>query len=122
MKLFEHPDFEQAIIRAAAHFRSRGLREAIIEKGYFVNETLRIITGEAGSKVIFKGGTSLSKGCNLIQRFSEDTPATTTTSSASSTARKSWPCCVPKNALPSRPITTASAGRILPKATCRRRT
>ena len=32
MKLFEHPDFEQAIIRAADHFRPRGLREAIIEK------------------------------------------------------------------------------------------
>jgi Nucleotidyl transferase AbiEii toxin, Type IV TA system/DDE_Tnp_1-associated len=26
----------------------------------------------AGDKVIFKGGTSLSKGWNLIQRFSED--------------------------------------------------
>ena len=31
MRLLEHPDFEQAIIRAAEHFRSRGLREAIIE-------------------------------------------------------------------------------------------
>lgn len=72
MKLFEHPDFEQAIIRAAEHFRSRGLREAIIEKDYFVTEALRIIEQEAGSKVIFKGGTSLSKGWNLIQRFSED--------------------------------------------------
>jgi len=72
MKLFEHPDFEQAIIRAADHFRPRGLREAIIEKDYFVTEALRIIEQEAGSKVIFKGGTSLSKGWNLIQRFSED--------------------------------------------------
>ena len=42
MKLFEHPDFEQAIIRAAEHFRPRGLREAIIEKDYFVTEALRI--------------------------------------------------------------------------------
>lgn len=72
MKLFEHPDFEQAIIRAAEHFRSRGLRESIIEKDYFVTEALRIIEREAGDKVIFKGGTSLSKGWNLIQRFSED--------------------------------------------------
>src|SRR5271154_2537657 len=72
MRLFEHPDFEQAIIRTAAHFRSRGLREAIIEKDYFVSETLRIIASDAGSKIIFKGGTSLSKGWNLIQRFSED--------------------------------------------------
>lgn len=72
MKLFEHPDFEQAVIRAAEHFRPRGLREAIIEKDYFVTEALRIIEQAAGGKVIFKGGTSLSKGWNLIQRFSED--------------------------------------------------
>jgi hypothetical protein len=73
VKLFEHPDFEQAIIRAAEHFRPRGLREAIIEKDYFVTEALRIIEQHAGSKIIFKGGTSLSKGWNLIQRFSEET-------------------------------------------------
>jgi hypothetical protein len=72
MKLFEHPDFEQAIIRAAEHFRTRGLREAIIEKDYYVTEALRIIENTAGGKVIFKGGTSQSKGWNLIQRFSED--------------------------------------------------
>ncbi len=72
MKLFEHPDFEQAVIRAAEHFRPRGLREAIIEKDYFVTEALRIIEQAAGPKVIFKGGTSLSKGWGLIQRFSED--------------------------------------------------
>jgi len=35
-------------------------------------EVLRIIAATAGDKVIFKGGTSLSKGWNLIQRFSED--------------------------------------------------
>jgi hypothetical protein len=72
MRLFEHPDFEQAVIRAAEHFRPRGLREAIIEKDYFVTEALRIIERQAGDRVIFKGGTSLSKGWNLIQRFSED--------------------------------------------------
>ena len=72
MKLFEHPDFEQAIIRAAEYFGGQGLRPAIIEKDYFVTESLRIIARTAGDKVIFKGGTSLSKGWNLIQRFSED--------------------------------------------------
>ena len=72
MKLFEHPDFGQAILRAAEHFSSQGLRPAIIEKDYYVTEALRIIAATAGDKVIFKGGTSLSKGWNLIQRFSED--------------------------------------------------
>jgi len=72
VQLFEHPDFDQAILRAAEHFRSQGLRPAIIEKDYYVTEALRIISQTAGDKVIFKGGTSLSKGWNLIQRFSED--------------------------------------------------
>ena len=72
MKLFDHPDFEQAVLRAQDHFRSRGLRPAIIEKDYFVTEALRILAGAVGDKIIFKGGTSLSKGWNLIQRFSED--------------------------------------------------
>src|SRR3984957_267205 len=72
MKLFEHPEFEQAIVRAAEHFRPQGMRPAIIEKDYYVTEALRIISIAAGDKVIFKGGTSLSKGWNLIQRFSED--------------------------------------------------
>jgi Nucleotidyl transferase AbiEii toxin, Type IV TA system len=72
LKLFEHPDFEQAIIRADEHFHSSGMREAVIEKDYYVTEALRIIQQIAGDKVIFKGGTSLSKGWNIIQRFSED--------------------------------------------------
>ena len=32
MKLFEHPEFEQLVLRANEHFRSRRLRPAIIEK------------------------------------------------------------------------------------------
>jgi len=72
MRLFEHPDFEQAVLRAEEHYGSRGLRPAIIEKDYYVTEALRCIAKSAGDKVIFKGGTSLSKGWNLIERFSED--------------------------------------------------
>jgi Nucleotidyl transferase AbiEii toxin, Type IV TA system len=71
VKLFEHADFEQSILRAAEHFRARGLRPAIIEKDYYVTEALRIVAG-GGDRIIFKGGTSLAKGWNLIQRFSED--------------------------------------------------
>jgi hypothetical protein len=53
MKLYEHPDFEQAILRAAEHFGGRGLRPAVIEKDYYVTEALRIISVTAGDKVIF---------------------------------------------------------------------
>lgn len=72
MRLFEHRDFEQAVLQASEHFRPQGLRPALIEKDYYVTEGLRIIASTAGDKVIFKGGTSLSKGWNLIRRFSED--------------------------------------------------
>lgn len=72
MRLCEHADFQQAILQAAEHFRDRRLRPAIIEKDYYVTEALRIIATIAGDRVIFKGGTSLAKGWNLIGRFSED--------------------------------------------------
>ena len=69
MRLFEHEDFEQAMLRAAEH---HGLSEQFIEKDYYITEILRISVAELGEKVIFKGGTSLSKGWGLIRRFSED--------------------------------------------------
>jgi hypothetical protein len=72
MRLCEHKDFDQAILAAEQHFQARRLRPAIIEKDYYVTEALRIIAEAAGNKVIFKGGTSLAKGWNLIERFSED--------------------------------------------------
>lgn len=72
MRLFERRDFDQAVIQASEHFSARGLRPALVEKDYYVTEALRIIAAAYGDKVIFKGGTSLSKGWNLIRRFSED--------------------------------------------------
>ena len=72
MRLCEHPEFEQAILAASEHFKDRGLRPAFIEKDYFVTEALRIVAQTLEQEAIFKGGTSLSKGWNLIQRFSED--------------------------------------------------
>jgi hypothetical protein len=72
MRLCEHGEFEQAILRAAEHWKNRGLRPAIIEKDYYVTEALRELALAAGEHLIFKGGTSLSKGWGLIDRFSED--------------------------------------------------
>jgi hypothetical protein len=43
MRLFEHRDFGQAVIRAVGNFRPRGLRPAIIERDYCVTEVLRAI-------------------------------------------------------------------------------
>lgn len=72
MKLFEHPDFDQAVLAAKDHFAALSLPESFIEKDYYVTEALRLIAARFPSQVIFKGGTSLSKGWNLIGRFSED--------------------------------------------------
>ena len=43
MKLFQHADFEQAVLQAAEHFRARRLRPVVIEKDYYVTEALRSI-------------------------------------------------------------------------------
>jgi predicted nucleotidyltransferase component of viral defense system len=72
MKLFESPDFYDAIIAATAHFQGAGLTEQLIEKDYYVTEALRVIATLYPTQVVFKGGTSLSKGWKLIDRFSED--------------------------------------------------
>lgn len=69
VRLFEHEEFPQAILRAAAEL---GVSEQFVEKDYYVTEILRIVVAELGDKVMFKGGTSLSKGWALITRFSED--------------------------------------------------
>lgn len=69
VRLFEHREFEQAMLQAAQHF---GVGEQFVEKDYYVTEILRIVVSQLGDKAMFKGGTSLSKGWGLISRFSED--------------------------------------------------
>ncbi len=64
----EDPQFEQLLAIVA---RDRGIAEALIEKDYWVTHTLWALH-ETGLDIWFKGGTSLSKGFGLIQRFSED--------------------------------------------------
>lgn len=54
-----------------------GLPPIVIEKDLWVTVLLHILFGENGSKgILFKGDTSLSKGFNLIDRFSEDIDVT----------------------------------------------
>ncbi len=51
----------------------KGLPTAVIEKDWWVTLTLRIIFNmDLAPHLLFKGGTSLSKGWNLIDRFSEE--------------------------------------------------
>src|SRR5438093_28124 len=55
VKLFEHADFEQSILRAAEHFRARGFRAATIEKDYYVTEALRSVAGGGAAEVANRG-------------------------------------------------------------------
>jgi len=50
-----------------------GLPSYSIEKDAWVTLVLRMLfTSVLSDQIVFKGGTSLSKGYNLIERFSED--------------------------------------------------
>lgn len=44
---------------------------AVVEKDYYVTMILKLLSGKA-EKCVFKGGTSLSKGFHVLNRFSED--------------------------------------------------
>jgi hypothetical protein len=67
---FVHEDAEFAdLVRIVA--ANTQLTRGLIEKDYWVTHTLWALR-ELGLEVWFKGGTSLSKGFGLIQRFSED--------------------------------------------------
>ena len=69
--LNEHPEFED-MVRAAAE--RLGMLPALVVKDYWVIRVLRAVAQDATlqGRVLFKGGTSLSKGWGLIDRFSED--------------------------------------------------
>lgn len=53
--------------------RQLGLPAVAIEKDWWLVHTLAVVFSmECAPHLLFKGGTSLSKGWNLIERFSED--------------------------------------------------
>jgi len=53
--------------------RNLGLMPFAVEKDWWVVHSLAVIyTMDCAGSLVFKGGTSLSKGWNLIERFSED--------------------------------------------------
>jgi len=64
----EDREFGQ-LVRIVA--RATGIAPALIENDYWVTHTLWALH-QTGLEIWFKGGTSLSKGFGLIQRFSED--------------------------------------------------
>lgn len=66
--IHDDPEFDELLRIVAGN---RNLSVALVEKDYWVTHALWAIHAQ-GLDVWFKGGTSLSKGFALIQRFSED--------------------------------------------------
>lgn len=66
--IHDNPEFEDLLRIVAA---DRGLGPGLVEKDYWVTHALWALH-QQGFEVWFKGGTSLSKGFGLIERFSED--------------------------------------------------
>jgi predicted nucleotidyltransferase component of viral defense system len=62
-------DFKD-LLRAVAD--SKRQRAAIVEKDYYLCRALHALSAGHAGEFILKGGTSLSKGWNLLDRFSED--------------------------------------------------
>lgn len=71
MSLNEAPEFEDTVRAAAEH---HNMLPDLVRKDYWVTRVLRAVSSDAALQgtALFKGGTSLSKGWGLIDRFSED--------------------------------------------------
>lgn len=70
MKLHESKDFKDAILATAQYM---SIPDVFVEKDYWVTLVLyRLSMHPNSKKIVFKGGTSLSKAYGLIERFSED--------------------------------------------------
>lgn len=63
------PDFLD-LLRAAADWKRQ--RTAIVEKDYYLTRALHSLCARHAGEFILKGGTSLTKGWGLLDRFSED--------------------------------------------------
>ena len=63
---------EKSLIEEAAIFR--GMAASFVEKDWFVTQVIAVLAAldHPDFTVIFSGGTALSKGYGLLQRFSED--------------------------------------------------
>jgi len=59
-----------ATIGAAAE--QLGISGTAIEKDYWVTQVLQALQQGFGNDFVFKGGTSLSKGYGIVERFSDD--------------------------------------------------
>ncbi len=69
MKFVHEDEYFSALVASVA--ASRRILPALVEKDYWVTHTLWALH-QTGLDIWFKGGTALSKGYGIIERFSED--------------------------------------------------
>lgn len=71
MKLDQQPELLADAVRAASEYYH--IAPVYIEKDYWISKILQQLSRSIyANNTVFKGGTSLSKGYGLINRFSED--------------------------------------------------
>ncbi len=71
MRLHQYPELFHETLRATADHLH--IKLEFVEKDYWISLLLfRLFKSNYTDKIVFKGGTSLSKGFDLIERFSED--------------------------------------------------
>lgn len=71
MKLHENTSLFSTLATAVEN--ERGISRSFVEKDYWLTSVLHALSQSPHSSMtVFKGGTSLSKAWNLIERFSED--------------------------------------------------
>lgn len=75
--MYLHEDRELFIEAVESAAEALNLKTAVVEKDYYVTMILKLLS-EKLDNVVFKGGTSLSKGFHAISRFSEDIDITFT--------------------------------------------
>jgi hypothetical protein len=71
MRFLHRSDEFGELLRIVAASRPEQASVAVVEKDYWVTHTLWALQRQ-GFELWFKGGTALSKGFGLLQRFSED--------------------------------------------------
>ena len=73
MKLHNDTPVFRELIKTASHNLPVQIKEEFVENDYWITLLLhRLAKSKHATETVFKGGTSLSKGYGLINRFSED--------------------------------------------------
>ena len=73
MTLWQNLDMSERIAAAQATAANKNIEDRAVEKDWWVTAVLKALFSTSCSNyLLFKGGTSISKGWPIIERFSED--------------------------------------------------